>query len=282
MKKTISIIIPCYNEALSISTCLQSIVVQSYTDWECIVVDDGSTDSTVKIIESFLRQDERMQLYKQSHFGPAKARNLAASKSQGEILVFIDADMVLHEKYLESLCAPIFQENVVGTFTRSELVANWDNPWARCWNYEYTGDKTKKRLPKNHPNTSKVFRAITKEAFDSVGGFDDVGYNDDWTLSKKLQTPAKAADKAIVYHANPASASEVALQASWMAKRDYKFGIVGSLWALFRANPVFSLLLGLTKAVYFLEPHYVVFKHVYNAGVTIGILMSLKNLPKSR
>ena len=282
MKKTISIIIPCYNEALSISACLESILLQTHTDWECIVVDDGSTDSTVKQVEHFVQKDSRIQLIKQSHLGPAKARNLAAQKSHGETLAFVDADMVLHKNYLELLSAPIFQDSIVGTFTRSEMVANWDNPWARCWNYEYTGSKTKNRLPKNHPNTSKVFRAITKTAFDSVGGFDDIGYNDDWTLSKKLKTKAVAADGAIVYHSNPATAAEVALQASWMAKREYKFGILGSLWALFRANPIFSLLLGVTKAVYFLEPHYVVFKHVYNAGVTIGILMSLKNLPKNR
>ncbi len=278
----ITIIIPCFNEATSIGSCLESVQLQTSEDWECIVVDDGSTDATVKIIESFSKKDSRIQIFKQSHAGPAKARNLAASKSQGEILVFVDADMVLDKNYIEALCMPILKDNMLGTFTRSEMVGNWDNPWARCWNYEYTGSKTNRRLPTNHPNTSKVFRAIKKSAFDSVGGFDDTGYNDDWTLSKKLKHEAIAADDAIVYHHNPATASDVSLQASWIGKRDYKFGLLGSLWALFRANPFFSLVLGAAKAVYFMELHYVVFKHVYNAGLTIGILMSIKNLPKSR
>lgn len=278
----ITIIIPCYNEAESIGSCLESVLLQTSKGWECIVVDDGSTDATISVVESFSKKDSRIQLFKQAHSGPAKARNLAASKARGEILVFVDADMVLDKNYLEALCIPIIEDRVLGTFTRSEIVGNWENPWARCWNYEYTKSKTNRRVPKNHPNTSKVFRAITKSAFDSVGGFDDAGYNDDWTLSKKLKQEAAAADKAIVYHHNPATAGEVSLQATWIGKRDFKFGLVGSLWALFRANPFFSLIMGIVKAIYFVEPHYIVFKHVYNAGLTIGILMSMKNLPKSR
>ncbi len=273
-KPRLTIIIPCYNEADSIEACLQSVQQQMHAQWECLVVDDGSSDKTVAVVESFLQQDTRIQLFKQMHSGPAKARNLAASHARGEILVFVDADMVLHKNYLYALCAPIINDKVTGTFTRSEMVANWDNPWARCWNYEYTHSKTKKRLPPHHPATSHVFRAITKAAFDSVGGFDDVGYNDDWTLSQKLNEKAVAADAAVVFHSNPASATEVALQASWVGKRAYKLGALGALWALFRANPLFSLLLGIAKALYFLEPHYLVFKHIYNAGLTVGILLS--------
>lgn len=281
-KPQLTIIIPCYNEADSIEACLQSVQQQTSSQWECLVVDDGSIDKTVELVESFSRNDTRIQLFKQTHLGPAKARNLAASKATGEILVFVDADMVLDQHYAQVLTEPIAKKQAIGTFTRTEIVANWDNPWAKCWNYEYTRAKTNRRLPPNHPATSKVFRAITKEAFDSVGGFDDIGYNDDWTLSKKLGIEAIAADDAIVYHTNPASAAEVSLQASWVGKRDYKFGILGSLWAVCRANPFFSLVMGIMKAIYFAEPHYVVFKYVYNAGLTVGILMSMKQLPKSR
>lgn len=281
-KPQLTIIIPCYNEVDSIEICLESVLAQSHINWECIVVDDGSTDKTIAIIEIYCKKDSRFQLFKQAHQGPAKARNLAAAKAQGDILVFVDADMVLDEKYLTALIKPIVAKKTIGSFTLDERVSNWSNPWARCWNYEYTGAKTNRRLPSNHPTTSRVFRAITKVAFESVGGYDDIGYNDDWTLSKKLGIEAMAADDAIVYHKNPASATKVALQASWVGKRDYKFGVVGSLWALCRANPFFSLVMGIMKALYFAEPHYIVFKYVYNAGLTVGILMSMKQLPRSR
>lgn len=277
---SITVIIPCYNEENVIADCIDSLQKQTLADWECYIVDDGSLDSTASIAQSATKKDSRFHLLKQRHSGPAQARNLAAQKALGDILVFVDADMILDPAYLNELTREIKQGSVIGTFTRSEFVGNWENPWARCWNYEYTHSRSRSRLPVNHPDTSKVFRAITKKAFQQVSGFDDAGYNDDWTLSKKLNQLAVAADKAIVYHKNPESALEVSLQASWVGKREYKFGLAGAIWALFRANPFFSLLIGSLKAVYYMEPHYLVFKHVYNAGLTIGILMQMKNLPR--
>jgi mannosyltransferase len=270
MNPHVSVIISAYNAAGTLKDCLQTMQSQT-VPVEIIVVDDGSTDSTTEITQSF----SSVQLIKQKHQGPAAARNLGATKAKGEILVFVDADMKFAPDFIEKLIKPINDNQTIGTFTKDEYVANWDSAWARCWNYEYTGTKTKKRIAPNSPNTSPVFRAINRQAFQSVGGFDQGGYDDDWSLSKKLKTSATVAPGANVWHANPDSAGHVFRQATWVSTRQYKLGLLGKLIALFRANPVFSILQGARKAITFGELTYVPFKIIFNAGISWGLLKQM-------
>ena len=71
----ISIIIPLYNAARFIAETLQSVQAQTYTDWECIVVDDGSTDNGAEIVQRIAQADTRIRYVYQSNAGPSAARN---------------------------------------------------------------------------------------------------------------------------------------------------------------------------------------------------------------
>jgi glycosyltransferase involved in cell wall biosynthesis len=270
MKSSISVIISAYNASGTISACLESLVKQTIPI-EIIVVDDGSSDNSPDIVEKYAS----VQLIKQTHQGVAAARNLGASKAKGDVLVFVDADMTFAPDFVENLIQPIIKDNQIGTFTKDESVSNWENPWARCWNIEYTGTKTKHRLPPSSPDTSPVFRAITKKAFASVGGFDRGGYDDDWSLSRKLKQSAAVAKNAKVKHRNPATPKEVFDHAVWVSTRNYKAGLFGKLIAFFRANPLFSVLLGMYKAHKFQESWYIPFKVIYNAGISWGLLKQM-------
>jgi len=94
----ISIIIPLYNKESSIENAIRSIISQSYTDTEIIIVDDGSTDKSLSVVEQI--QDGRILIIKQNNSGPGAARNTGFKHAKGEWIVFLDADDELCENAL--------------------------------------------------------------------------------------------------------------------------------------------------------------------------------------
>lgn len=94
----VSIVIPSYNYASYIEEALSSALHQSHSTCEVVVVDDGSTDNTRGVVAAFL--PEVQYIYK-TRGGPSSARNVGASRARGEMIVFLDADDVLHQRYVE-------------------------------------------------------------------------------------------------------------------------------------------------------------------------------------
>ena len=89
----ISIIVTCYNREKYIKECLESVKNQTYTNFECIIVDDGSTDSSRSIIETYL-DDPRFKYYPIDHVGFPEAKNVGLSKVTGAYTIFLDSDDV--------------------------------------------------------------------------------------------------------------------------------------------------------------------------------------------
>lgn len=99
----ISIIIPVYNRAHLISETLDSIIRQSYENWECIVVDDGSTDNTLEVVKEYENKDFRIKGFKrpQSYIkGANSCRNFGFDKSRGDFIIWFDSDDLMHEDHL--------------------------------------------------------------------------------------------------------------------------------------------------------------------------------------
>lgn len=267
----ISVIIPTYNEQKIIEECLSSLKEQNTKDFEIIVVDDGSLDKTLKVLQNLQLSIFNLQILKQKHQGPAMARNLGAKHAKGKILVFVDSDMTFDSKFLRDLIKPILENKTKGTFSKDEYVSNWNNIWAKCWNIN-ENLPGKRRLPFKYPDHQKVFRAILKSEFERAGGFSRGGYTDDYTLSVKLGYEAIVAPGAIFYHKNPESLGEIYSQAKWIAKREYKIGLFGDLVALVRSSLPVSLLIGIYKSIKFNNFQFTIFKIIYDFGVFIGIL----------
>ena len=264
----ISVIIPCYNEAGTITQCLRSLLTQTKKPAEIIVIDDGSTDASVKIIKRFTQ----VVLLKQSHQGPAVARNLGDKTANNQILVFVDADMEFDKDFLAQLTRPIRSKKAKGTWSGNEWVRNWENIWARCWNYNQ--NRKTARMIGDDQGQRKVFRAILKSEFDKVKGFDKIGYTDDWTLVSKLAYQPKITT-AKFYHHNPDSLPEAFHQARWIGKRNYKLGKLGTLLTIFKANAFFSIITGLIKSVRYFTPAFLIFKLAFDLGIMLGAIESL-------
>lgn len=102
-----SIIIPSYNSEKTINRCLDSVLKQTFQDYECIVIDDGSTDNSPKILDEYACLDSRFKIIHKKNNGVSSARNHGIEYARGQYVVFIDSDDYVSEKYLEhfNLCS---------------------------------------------------------------------------------------------------------------------------------------------------------------------------------
>lgn len=103
----VSIIIPVYNQELYIADCLESVVNQTYSRLEIIIVDDGSTDNSYQIIKSYL-DDARIKYVKKKNEGVSVARNYGINLSTGKYILFIDSDDIIEKNYIEMLVRHVY------------------------------------------------------------------------------------------------------------------------------------------------------------------------------
>lgn len=96
-----SLIVPVYNVAPYLRTCLDSVVVQTFADFECICVDDGSTDGSGDILDGYAAKDARFRVVHQPNGGEGAARNAGLDVAKGEWICFLDADDILRESTLK-------------------------------------------------------------------------------------------------------------------------------------------------------------------------------------
>ena len=102
-KVRISVVIPCFNGEDSLHSCLGSFLRQSFRDFEVICVDDGSTDSSLQIMNSYAQRDGRVRIIQQSNQGAGPARNAGLSHACGEYVLFFDADDIARKTMLEEM-----------------------------------------------------------------------------------------------------------------------------------------------------------------------------------
>lgn len=99
----ISVLMPAYNVKEYIAMAIDSVLNQTMSDFELIIINDGSTDGTGEIIEKYRKNDSRIRVYHTENRGLASARNLSVSYARGEYITFIDSDDAVKEDYLECL-----------------------------------------------------------------------------------------------------------------------------------------------------------------------------------
>lgn len=207
----VSVIVAARNEARRLPECLASLKAQTYTPLDILVADDGSTDGTAAVAERLgvraLRLPPR---------GKATTLNDAVQSADGEIVAFLDADQVFAPNFVAELVGPIVTGRAVGTTHGTELVANPDNRWSRCWQ-ALAGLPAERRLAVTDPDApgSTVFRALRRADFLRVGGFTPTGYDDDQTLAAKLDARARWVPEAVCRHYNVETLGEVFGLGTW-------------------------------------------------------------------
>ena len=108
-----SVVIPAYNVEAYLDECLGSVAAQSFGDWEAIVVDDGSTDNSAALAETWAMKNNRFRILKQTNQGLSAARNAGMHLAQGEYLLFLDGDDWLEPHALQILADAAQDEDVL-------------------------------------------------------------------------------------------------------------------------------------------------------------------------
>lgn len=103
----VSIIIPIYNTEAYLDRCLQSVQNQTETDWECLLIDDGSIDKSGALCDKYAEIDNRFRVFHRANYGPSSSRNCGLDNAKGEYICFIDSDDYVSEKYLTHLITPM-------------------------------------------------------------------------------------------------------------------------------------------------------------------------------
>ncbi len=184
----VSVIIPTYNYGEFIGDAIDSVLNQTYKDYEIIIVDDGSTDNTIEILEEY-RDKADIRYFYQENKGPAAARNLGVKKSTGKYISFLDADDVYVPEKLEEQVDILNNNKKVGLvysdflYTKKNLHSNYYH--YRCKSYDNQEKALQHLWRENYINTSTVM--TVKDYLLELGLFNEkFRYAEDYDLWMRL------------------------------------------------------------------------------------------------
>ncbi|MEQ9099179.1 MAG: glycosyltransferase family A protein [Imperialibacter sp.] len=173
----VSIIVICYNQQDYILETLKSIQLQTYVNWEVLIVDDGSVDMTGQIAKAFCDSHTKFEYFKKVNGGPSSARNYGIAKCRGELILPVDGDDKIAESYLK-LAVARFQDHPETdlVYSSAEFFGEKSGRWNLC---EYA---FKSLLLENSIFCSSVFK---RERFTEIGGYDEefVSGYEDWEFN---------------------------------------------------------------------------------------------------
>ena len=181
----VSIIIPAYNAESTIIFTINSVQKQTYTDFEAIVIDDGSTDRTAKIVREII--DARIKLFCYKNEGLPVARNRGVDLAKGEYIAFLDADDLWTPDKLEQQLAALEADPEAGVvYSQTCCIDRQGNFLYNCEPVYFQGNVLKELLLTNflHNGSNLLIR---REAIETVGGFDrDLNSCEDWDYYLRL------------------------------------------------------------------------------------------------
>ncbi|WP_180275217.1 glycosyltransferase family 2 protein [Streptococcus suis] len=111
-KPLISIIVPVYNVENYLDECIQTVLAQTYSNWELLLINDGSTDSSGTICDDYAKGDERIRVVHKNNGGLSDARNAGINNCTGEYITFLDSDDGIREDFLETCLTTAIQHDV--------------------------------------------------------------------------------------------------------------------------------------------------------------------------
>lgn len=126
-KPLVSIITPVFNSGIFLAETINSIISQSYTNWEMLITDDNSSDKSVDIINSYVKKDSRIKLYQlKNNSGAGVARNNSILNAKGRFIAFCDSDDSWHPEKLKMQVAYLIKNNLIFTYSGYEIVDEQD------------------------------------------------------------------------------------------------------------------------------------------------------------
>lgn len=212
MKTRFSVIVPLYNKAPYVKKALESICAQTYKDFELVIIDDGSTDDSLAVVNDFVREvyGVKCMVYSQANAGVAAARNNGVTKSKGEYVCFLDADDWWEPTYLEEMDRLIMEYPEAGLYATNYVY------------YKPGKTHVALKLERGYINYPEAYlhsvampvwtgaACMPRRVFDEMGGFPvGIKLGEDFLLWAKtaLHYPVAFCEKALTYYNNDVPAS---------------------------------------------------------------------------
>lgn len=129
MNSLISIIIPAFNQAEYIDECIDCVVRQSYSNWECIIINDGSTDNTKEKVKFWTEKDSRIKYIEKKNSGVCNTKNVGLTQANGEWILPLDADDLISDDYLMLASQYFHQDNIKIIYCEAELFEGKTGRW---------------------------------------------------------------------------------------------------------------------------------------------------------
>lgn len=137
MTPAISVIVPVYNAEKYLRRCVDSILGQTFTNFELLLINDGSTDSSGTICDEYAACDQRVRVFHKPNAGVSSARNLGLDKARGEWITFIDSDDYIDEEFISNLSSQKECDLAIGDFRIFESDSNFDQCHIQQGRYNY-------------------------------------------------------------------------------------------------------------------------------------------------
>jgi glycosyltransferase involved in cell wall biosynthesis len=202
----ISFIIPVYNRPGETGELLQSLSQQSDSDFEVIVVEDGSSESSEPVLEQYRDRLDIRYFYKENS-GPGTSRNFGCEKATGDYLVFLDSDCIVPEHYVRVLREAL-EKQYTDAFGGPDRAHRDFSSFQKAISFSMTSFLTtggirggKKGMEKFHPRSFNM--GFSKEVYSSTGGFSSMRFGEDVDLSMRIQEKGfstRLIREAFVYH----------------------------------------------------------------------------------
>lgn len=123
MTPLVSIIMPCYNAERYVAQSIESVLAQTYQNWELLITDDYSTDKSVEIISKYSKNDDRINvMVSDEHQGIARTRNMSIARAKGKFVAFLDSDDIWYPEKLEKQVNFMLENNVTFTYSSYEII----------------------------------------------------------------------------------------------------------------------------------------------------------------
>ena len=208
----VTVVIPAYNAEKYIEETFDSLRAQTLTDWEALIVDDGSTDATAQIAEKASHADARFRLLRQENAGVSAARNHGLSEAQGTYILFLDSDDTLTADSLRAFCGTLDRtgaDAAIGRLQSFGAVAEKYNGYAEALSKRETIDKFDKDLLWNFLVGNKCYRLETLRrsgvTFPQIGYSEEGAFFMEFVLSDAVTRLAGTTDATMRYRRHDAA-----------------------------------------------------------------------------
>ena len=185
-----SLIIPVYNRPDEIDELLESITHQSGSDFEVIVVEDGSAHPCSEVVGRYQDRIAHLHYYSKPNSGPGQSRNYGAQRAQGEYLIVLDSDVVIPEGYLDAITSELDRE-ASDAFGGPDRANQSFSPIQKAINYSMTSFFTtggirggKRQMDKFYPRSFNM--GIRREVYHALGGFSKMRFGEDIDFSIRI------------------------------------------------------------------------------------------------